>query len=200
MRFSAIGFVFDGPEEAYSSSPEWLSQAPQPARFAASIFELGARPMTDSRRWTVDQRTPPSDRGFRMGGFFGAYVAVQLVVLLAHAFIGRTRESRVVAIGFCALTAITAIMPQSHELRYYMYWMIALVSANLWLAVRHDKHWPTAVNLTSVLALAAVLWVTKAGYAYPSGSSFAELVREQTSERKIAAVPEMERRASRATP
>jgi hypothetical protein len=190
LKFFLAGHVFNGSEEPYSSSPVWLSGAPRPLRFAASIVELGARPMTSSRRWTIDQWTPPSDTGYRMGGYFGAYVAILLVLLFAQVFARPSRETRVVAIGFAALTAMTAMMPQCHELRYYMYWMIVLVSANLWLAVRAGRRWTIAVNLVSTVALVAVLWVTRAGYAYASGSSFVELVREKTSERRIDTVPE----------
>lgn len=37
------------------------------------------------------------------------------------------------------MSAVASIMPQSHELRYYMYWMITLVSLNLYLVSNLDE-------------------------------------------------------------
>src|SRR4051794_25273954 len=83
------------------------------------------------------------------------------------------------ALGFAVLTAVTAALPQSHELRYYLYWMIVLVSLNLILASREGARvglTPPALGAACALALSVVLAVTRCGYAYPSGSTFTELV------------------------
>jgi hypothetical protein len=93
-------------------------------------------------------------------------------------------------------------MPQSHELRYYMAWMMVLVLLNLWLAVRpkadaraSEPSGPGLGLLTAigVGALAIVLLVTRGVYAYPSGSSFEDLVRAKVDERLIAKVANGER-------
>jgi hypothetical protein len=179
VRLTIAGHTLPGPEGPYDSSPPWLEHAPRPLRFAASLFEIGIRPLTDPWRWTVDQWMPDAD-GSRMGGFFGAYVALNLVLLAWHAARDRSREVRVAWVGFLVFTALVSIMPQSHELRYYMSWMIVLVATNLWLACRAGH--VRAIGIASAAALAVVLAVTRGVYAYPSGSTFSELVHASVDE------------------
>src|SRR5205823_2188708 len=94
-------------------------------------------------------------------------------------------------------TVVVACLPQSHELRYYLSWMIVLVSINLWLACRPGPplvpFGARGLGGISAIALAVVLAVTRAGYAYPSGSTFADLVHEQVDERLLAEVQPGER-------
>jgi hypothetical protein len=185
VQTTILGHAFPGPDGPYRSSPEWLEHAPQPVRFGASVLEIGLRPFTDRRRWTVDQWAPPDHDGYRMGGYFGAYAALHLALLAWRAFKDRGREVRAAVIGFGALTVVVSVMPQSHELRYYMAWMIVLVALNLWLSRRSHEVVVTAVSLA---ALAAVLAVTRASYVWPTGATFAELVREKVDPGKLSLV------------
>jgi hypothetical protein len=195
IRVEIRGHVLEGPEAPYASSPTWLVDAPQPVRFAASLVEIGARPMSDTRRWTIDQWMPSDAPGYRMGGFFGAYVLVQLAVLGVRALRDPSRVCRVTTAGFAAFTALVAVLPQSHELRYYMSWMIVLVATNLRLAAVPIAAWPRLRSLgaIAVCALAVVMGVTRGAYAYPSGSTFTELLRETVDERALAGVADGER-------
>jgi hypothetical protein len=192
-----FGHAFPGVEDPYSSSPVWLSGAPRPLRFFASIFEVGLRPLSDPRRWTLDQWTPPDAPGYRMGGFFHAYVALHLALLGWRVAVDRSRAVRVAAVGFGLLTLLVSMMPQSHELRYYVEWMIVLVLVNAWLACRPDvpRKGPTPSWLAgiAICALAAVLAVTRGVYAYPSGSSYADLIHAKVDERVIAGIAKNER-------
>ncbi|HVY47021.1 MAG TPA: hypothetical protein VHB21_14135 [Minicystis sp.] len=190
-----LGVVtLDGPEAPYHFAPAWLARAPAPARFAASLAEVGLRPMTSTRRWTIDQWMPDDAAGARLGGFFHAYVLVEIVLLAARVARDRSRLARAAGGGFVALTAIATVVPQSHELRYYMVWMTTLVTLNLALAARAGaRPSPLGVRgleLVSLGALAVVLFVTRAGYAYPSGVSVAGLVREVVDARAIDRVPD----------
>lgn len=176
VAFHALGLHFPGPDDPYSSSPVWLEHAPRPVRFFCSVFEIGVRPLGDSRRWTVDQWTPPDAPGYRMGGFFGAYAAANLALFVWRAVHERKdRAVRAATVGFALLTAVVSVLPQSHELRYYMAWMIVLVTLNLWLLPRAVPQFASG----AVVALVAVLFVTRGAYAYPSGESFAQLVRAE---------------------
>jgi hypothetical protein len=187
IRVGLLGHLLPGTDDPYSSSPPWLQNAPQPLRFLCSLAELGIRPFSSTKRWTVDQWMPDS-AGNRMGGFFGAYVVVSLGFFAWRAWRERSRRCRVAAIGFGALTLLIAFMPQSHELRYYMCWMMVLVALNGWLARGAQEAAGGAVTpaaralaAVSLAALGVVVAVSEGGYVYPSGSSFRELVREQVS-------------------
>jgi len=115
-------------EEAYASSPEWLASLPRPVRWCASLSEFGLAPIASHNRWSIDQWTPPSAPGFRMGGFFGIYVLAILVFLAASAVARPSRASRVAFVFMGCVSAVASVMPQSHELRYYLFWMLLLVS------------------------------------------------------------------------
>ena len=179
VAMTIFGHTLPGPDDPYSSSPVWLEHAPRPVRFLCSILEIGVHD-----RWTVDQWTPPEASGYRMGGYFGAYVALNLAFFAWHAMRERAdRRVRAATIGLVVLTAIVSILPQSHELRYYMCWMITLVALNVWLAKKIV--W---AEIACAASLAAVLVITKASYVYPSGHSFDDLVKKETKAEAIAKV------------
>ena len=115
-----------------STVPSYLLGTPQPVRWLLSIFEFRA---FDARRpypWTGDQGYVPAGvPANRMGGYFFPYVTLNLLCFGFLIATRRTRETRLAAGLFALLTVITAVQPQSHELRYYMYWIVVLISLNL---------------------------------------------------------------------
>src|SRR5688572_28863234 len=121
-----------------------------------------------------------------MGGFFGRYVAVNLIALAIVVARRRTRESIAAAGLFAGLTACVSILPQSHELRYYMVWMIVLVALNLVLWAREAR---VATQLVAAGALAIVVWSTSAWYLYPAGDSFTSLVQQKVDPKVIEDAP-----------
>jgi hypothetical protein len=220
-RLSVLGHELPGPEDPYDSSPPWLAHLPRPVRFACSLLEIGVRPFSERRRWTVDQWMPDAD-GSRMGGFFNAYVIALLAIFAWRVARDRSRLSRASGVAFTGLTALIAVMPQSHELRYYQVWMIALVALNLVLACQpHEEEGeekrkgaetqgrkkaggslpgPRLLGGVSVIALGVVLAVTRAGYVYPSGSSFTEIVRDHVSDNDLSGVRDGDRICVRRDP
>jgi hypothetical protein len=169
IELRVLGHSFPHVEEAYDSSPRHLANAPRPIRFLRSALEIDNRPIASQRRWSLDQWTPHDEPGYRMGGYFGAYVVVNLLALAGAAWRRRTREAVVAAALFGGVTVVASLVPQSHELRYYMHWMLLLVALNLVLWAR-EARW--AVGLVATSALSVVTWSTDASYLYPSGSTF----------------------------
>ncbi|HEX3776760.1 MAG TPA: hypothetical protein VHV51_19950 [Polyangiaceae bacterium] len=201
-RMSVFGWTLPGMEQPYSSTPIWLAHAPEPVRFFASVFELGLQPLASHARWSIDQWSPPSRADYRMGGFFGAYVAFELCVLGVRVARERVRAVRAAALGFALLTCVTCVMPQAHELRYYLGWMIVLVSLNRWLAVREGAlaPYPRALGAASTLALCAVLYSTRLTYVYPSGVTLAELLTHEIDPKVLSSIAEGERVCVRRMP
>ena len=103
-----------------------------------------------------------------MGGYFGAYVVINVLALAGAVWRRRTREAVVAAALFGGVTVAAALVPQSHELRYYMHWMLLLVSLNLVLWAREARR---AVGVVAVSALAVVTWSTSAAYLHASGGA-----------------------------
>lgn len=173
IELHVLGRALPSLEGAYASSPVWLEGVPRPVRFLASVLELGARPIAEGRRWSIDQWAPPDHPAYRMGGYFGAYVVVVVAAIALSLARKRTREAKVAA-GFAAgLTAVVSVLPQSHELRYYLVWMLVMVALAviLW--------WREAELRASLVATAALLVVavsTEGTYLWASGDRFATLV------------------------
>lgn len=153
---------FPSVERTYASSPVHLEDAWRPTRFVRSVLEIDNRPIASHERWSLDQWTPPSEPAYRMGGYFGAYVAVALAALAWS----RRKD---VALVFGGVTVVAALVPQSHELRYYMHWMLTLIAFALVVWARSHRFLVSAV---AVVALSVVGWSTSFGYLYPSGSNF----------------------------
>ncbi|NJK55128.1 MAG: hypothetical protein HC939_03685 [Pleurocapsa sp. SU_5_0] len=143
--------------------------------------------------WTPDQWSDEVQRN-RRGGFFGAYVLFNFLLLLG--FFGREliqnkslpKSDRSQSAKLALLTAIAMSLPplnfpQSHELRYFMYWMISLVSLNLSLiALPKNKlfaKWlqPKYLGLVYAIFLTIVLVKTQGFYVKPAFRSEAEYVK-----------------------
>jgi hypothetical protein len=89
-----------------------------------------------------------------------------------------------VAAAFAAgLTLVTSLLPQSHELRYYMVWMLVLVGLNLALNAREAEG---AVGMVAIAALAVVAWSTGGTYLWPSGDRVETLVSSKVDRAVLA--------------
>ena len=133
VRIEIAGKVLNHKLGLYNHAPEHLEKASKAQRWAYSVLEI------NSADWSIDQWSRDENRN-RMGGFFGAYVIFHLL-LLGYIF-WRDRQQRDIKIAgilFVIMSVIAAFTPQSHELRYYMYWMIVLVSLNLYLVTSKER-------------------------------------------------------------
>ncbi len=171
-------------QKTISVSTQWI-EFPRWIRWVASVFEFDAfrgRGMP----WTVDQadvlRSNPS---YRMGGYFCVYVLGLIVILLCRA---RERGTRPMLGIFIVATVICAFLPNSHELRYYQFWMLTLASIVLVLAFSPVPDTATAAAVAAqaetrkaaralvLLALAGVMLMTGARYVVFAGTSLDQLV------------------------
>ncbi len=190
VELHVLGASLPHHEGAYASSPDWLENVPRPARWGASVLELGLHPIASHARWSIDQWTPPSEPGYRMGGFFGAYAVVNVLALALAVFVRRTREAKVAALFAAGATVVASLLPQSHELRYYLFWMLLLVALNLAVWSRERR---LTVSFVALAALAVVTWSTGGTYLYASGDSFAKLASDKVDHAALDRVAPGER-------
>lgn len=121
------------------TTPVNLRQLPREFVWVLSVLEYNA---FDGRVpfWTNGQGdvklTSPA---FRMGGYFGALVLLNVFWFAYLQIRVRRRFGYKPALFIGAITAVTAILPSAHELRYYIYWMLSLVAVNLVLLM-HGLH------------------------------------------------------------
>ena len=179
VRIEVAGVVLNHKHPLYKAAPDSLAEASRPQRWVLSLLEYKSPP------WSVDQwygHNP--DLYNRMGGFFGAYVVFNLL-LLGYIFLrDRCRETTTAVILVAIMSVVAANFPQSHELRYYMYWMISLVSINLYLVSRYERssdklRWlrPKYIGLVYALFLTIVLSKIGNSYAKPSFYTLDQHVR-----------------------
>jgi hypothetical protein len=137
IPFSLFGIDLPYRWDAYLKSPDYLDGAPESVRWLLSIFEIRA---FDARRpylWTGDQGfLPDGAPGDRMGGYFFAFVLLNVLLFGFLVWRSCTREARVGGLFFLVVSLITSALPQSHLLRYYMYWVIVLITLNWYLLLR----------------------------------------------------------------
>jgi hypothetical protein len=124
-RVPIVGTLFpyvtdDVTGAAISQRPPELKDAPQFQVFAESLFETRNPVRYDGRaRWTFDQWSPAV--AHRMGGFWGAGVVVYLVLTAGMLIAYRRKAGIIASIAGIGILGFVAILPQSNELRYYMF-------------------------------------------------------------------------------
>lgn len=170
-------------------SPEAYDGGNRQVNWLTSVLDIET-----PRTWTPDQWSDVIQRN-RRGGFFGAYVVFNFLLLLGF-FLRELIQNKSLPPGdrsqaakFALLTAIAMSLPplnfpQSHELRYFMYWMISLVSLNLYLiALPKNRQllgkWLRSpyMGLVYAIFLTIVLVKTQGLYIKPSFRSEAQYVQ-----------------------
>jgi hypothetical protein len=119
-------------------TPDTYNEGNRPKKWLSSVLEVNSPP------WSPDQWNR-NDYKYqdRTGGFFGAYVVFNLSLLIGLTFreqlqnitlsAARSYDATTALIIVLLMSIVPANFPQSHELRYFMFWMIVLVSVNLYL-------------------------------------------------------------------
>jgi hypothetical protein len=107
-------YVEDSTAELSQERPADLIGAPQAEVFVLSLLET-----RNQAHWTFDQRNGEADR--RMGGFWSVGVIVYLLLAFGMLISHRRREGLIAALTGLGLLALVAFLPQSNELRYYMF-------------------------------------------------------------------------------
>jgi hypothetical protein len=115
-----LPYTNDAIAQGFREQPVQAREASQPERFLTSLFEIDQPTSYPSRpRWTIDQGG--TDVAFRMGGFWGTAACFYLIAVSALLVICHGRRGAIAAAGGVGLLGLVAILPQSHQLRYYLF-------------------------------------------------------------------------------
>ncbi|WP_267383229.1 hypothetical protein [Cyanobacterium sp. uoEpiScrs1] len=186
VKVEIAGVVLNHNEAAPDFMHENIKKLPPTFRWAKSVLEIDA---FDSRRpwqWTLGMDFISwNEERFGMGGYFGGYVVFNILLFIYLSWKGNNIESKVATALMVVMTLLTSIMPQSYELRYYMYWIIVFVSLNCYLichlAESHSPKipWINPKNLALIAAGFMIIFVTKTRYFFtmPEFSSFYDQVQ-----------------------
>ena len=160
IKIEVAGIVLN-----HKLSPETYAEGNRPQKWLQSILEI------NTPRWSADQWNGGDTKYLdRAGGFFGAYVVFNLLLLLGLTITELQQASSqdkphnavTALVTVLLMSLVPANFPQSHELRYFMFWMITLVSLNLYLVTSLQQKvakWlqPKYLGLICLLFLAIVL-------------------------------------------
>lgn len=211
FRIAMAGLLLDGPIDVLGTAEDSLAEAwrpyPSPVRWLVSVLEIGAYDYREVP-WTFDQGYcatslawkdcwRPVTASFRMGGYFVPYVLGLLAFLGWRLASLPRRERRILGAAFVGSTLLAACLPRSHELRYYLFWMIVLVALCL-IAAFDQADRPTRAGAKAgsvlgtvvIVALASVLLMTQARYVTPIGPNVDALVASFGARQIVAGIPD----------
>lgn len=183
VKVEIAGVVLNHNEAPPNFMHENIKKLPPPLRWGKSVLEINT---FDSRRpwpWTLGMDFISwEEEKFGMGGYFGGYVIFNLLLFIYLVCKRRDTESKIAIRLMILMTLITSILPQSYELRYYMYWMIVFVSLNCYLTCRlvetspQKISWLTPRNVALVAMAFMLIFITKTRYFFtrPEFSSFSK--------------------------
>ena len=210
MQINVAGVALPGVEKAGDLSPLQLREMPPSLRWLVSVLELSPGSHDKNSRsnrpdhwrggplvqtiWSHDQYTGGERQpDMWMGGTFGTYMLFNLLFL---AFMSWRLWSPEIGIGiglFALVSLVTSLSPESHIIRYYIYWPIFLISINLALLQTAWQSQSTgrfiAGNVFGAAALMAVLVVvvrTDGKYTFPTFASFDDYLNKVIDEDIIA--------------
>jgi hypothetical protein len=151
-------------DSSWLNTPHWLHPTPRPARFAISALELSRLHSNESFHWSLDQGgalAPTRSRHNRLGGWFFVSV-IALLAGAAHA-LARRRVPLLEASAFALAVAAVSALPQSHELRYWLFVPLVLAA---WTARGLAGRARAARALLGPVFAASALWVLLAVDAF----------------------------------
>jgi hypothetical protein len=163
IKIQVAGIVLN-----HKLTPETYSEGNRPQKWLQSILEI------NTPKWSTDQWNGGNEKyQDRAGGFFGAYVVFNLLLLVGltirEQLLNRkstdhkSRHATTALATILLVSLIPANFPQSHELRYFMFWMITLVSLNLSVVSglqNQGRGWLQVKYLGLVyLLFMAIVWV-----------------------------------------
>ena len=168
-------------------TPETYSEGNRPQKWLQSILEI------NTPNWSADQWNGGNEKYLdRAGGFFGAYVVFNLLLILGLAvheqfknrqlpLQDKSANATTALVTMLLVSFVPANFPQSHELRYFMFWMITLVSLNLCVVTslqNRSSKWlqPKYLALVCLLFMAIAFTKITPYYLKPSFSSLDKFV------------------------
>ncbi len=155
----------------------------QPLAWVRSVLEIGMAPVLGQGQWGIASvQDPPLPETY--GGFFGWYVGFQLL-LFAVLVARRPRARSGLVVLFVAATLGCTLAPNLTLLRYYMFWIILLISLNLLMlkpavgappAGRGGSDLRRLVGVVNLAAFLLVVYTTRAEFIQPRSFPVEDLI------------------------
>jgi hypothetical protein len=149
-----------------TSLPTYLWERSRPYNFVFSVFELSRSDERFPLVWTLDGGHPlgvdyPHNR---LGGWY--YVTVLVLLVSAACAVVKRRVAAAPAAAFCVSVLLVSCLPQSQELRYWLF--VPLSLAAVFGATVPQLHSVVSVPIKASILACAVFVVWKNGLWVPS--------------------------------
>ncbi|MGI0479759.1 hypothetical protein ACN4EE_03105 [Geminocystis sp. CENA526] len=165
-------------------------------RWLFSLLEIGA---FDERRpwhWTIAMDYVPLDADtFGMGGYFAFYVVFN-VVLFAWLCRQKNPETRIALWLVIIMSLVTPFLPFAYQLRYYMYWIMVLITLNLYLLIQQyeitKNRWLKPQNYAYIAMAVMMIFttLTRWDYTYPNTMSLEKFMIDRVDQDVITMLEE----------
>lgn len=165
-------------------------------RWLFSLLEIGA---FDDRRpwpWTVAMDYVPLEAdSFGMGGYFAIYVVFN-VVLFSWLCRQKNAETPTALILVIIMSLVTPFLPFAYQLRYYMYWIMVLITLNLYLLIQQyeltKNRWLKPQNYAyfAIVVMMIFTTLTRWDYTYPNTMSLEKFMIDRVDQDVITILEE----------
>ncbi|WP_017294215.1 hypothetical protein [Geminocystis herdmanii] len=165
-------------------------------RWIFSLLEIGA---FDDRRpwpWTVAMDYVPLDAdSFGMGGYFAIYVVFNVVLFGCLCRLNNP-ETRTALYLVIIMSVVTPFLPFAYQLRYYMYWIIVLITLNLYLLIQQyeltKNRWlkPQNYAYVGIFVMMIFTTLTRWDYTYPNAMSLEKFMIDRVDQDVITMLEE----------
>jgi hypothetical protein len=160
VKISLMGNVLNHTEPPSNYMNPELRKLLPPVRWLKSALEIDA---FDNRRpttWTLAMDfVALDDVKYGVGGYFGGYFVFNVVLFIYLCWKHKTQETKVTIALVIIMTLMTWALPQSYELRFYMYWMIVFVSLNSYLLCQYNNLHKTSIIKPQYFGLVALVFM-----------------------------------------
>ena len=160
VEVSVMGHVLNHTEpQSNYMNPELRKLLP-PVRWLKSALEIDALDKRRPTTWTLAMDfVPLDDARYGVGGYFGGYFVFNLFLFIYLCGKHKTYETKVAIALVSIMTFMTWALPQSYELRFYMYWMIVFVSLNSYLLCEYNKLHRQSIIKPQYFGLVAIVFM-----------------------------------------
>jgi len=158
-------YTYDSVPAHTAETPPPLAKLSQPALFLHSVLEIGhPTEYANRERWTIDQGN--AWIAFRSGGFWNVAVVSGVLAAVLLAFLWHPRKGWMLAGALAAMWLFVSVLPESHELRYYLFLPLTMAAAIGMLLPQIRRQHSLVTLALLALFLGEFLWMVKVNRVY----------------------------------
>ncbi len=156
-------YEYDQTISLLKQKPPPLTHLSQIELFIHSLFEINHPTSYNHRpRWIIDQGN--AWLAFRMGGFWNISVVINLILVVILSLLFHRKKGTYLILAMALFLCFQAILPQSHELRYYQYLPLSWAATIAMLFPHVYKEFPR-ISLCILLLLSSLfLYITRVNW------------------------------------